>query len=40
MAVLVALFIVFVYIPLGVICSITKEYGGGSRKRSRRRRRF
>ena len=40
MAVLVALFFIFVYIPLGVICSITKEYGGGSRKRSRRRRRF
>ena len=40
MAILVILFIIFLYFPLGVIFSLTKNYGGGSKKRSRRRRGF
>ena len=40
MAILVILFIIFVYFPLGVIFSLTKNYSGGSKKKSRRRRGF
>ena len=40
MAILVILFIIFVYFPLGVIFSLTKNYGGGSKKRSKRKRGF
>ena len=40
MAILVILFIIFLYFPLGVIFSLTKNYGGGSKKRSKRKRGF
>ena len=39
MPILIIIFILLIYFPLGVIFNLTKNYSGGSKKRTRRRKR-
>ena len=40
MPILIVLFIIILYIPLGIIFNVTKPYYGGKTKSRRRRRKF